>query len=230
MKQPKELLKEYLEKKEIELTKEISSIFNKVFTIHDHFTAQDLNEKLVDTPLKNINNALNLLVQSGLIRPFYFGEKPIYYEHIYGHTHHDHLFCVHCGNIIEFKDKIIEYHQNKIAKENNYEVIRHSLQIIGVCPKCQEHFKKKHILAKEITEVKEKVFPLSMASNGEVVTVTDITGGEGLRRRLTSMGLRIGDNLTIINNTFGGPLIIKVGNTRMALGHSMTHKIIVKKK
>ncbi len=51
--------------------------------------------------------------------------------------HHDHICCVFCKKIIEFKDPEIEVLQNNIAKKHNFHIINHSLNIFGVCPDCK---------------------------------------------------------------------------------------------
>jgi Fe2+ transport system protein FeoA len=69
-------------------------------------------------------------------------------------------------------------------------------------------------------------FPLSMASAGQTVRLVRIHAGRRLTRRLADMGLTPGVELTIIRDS-GGPLLITVRDSRIALGRSMTHKLII---
>ena len=69
--------------------------------------------------------------------------------------------------------------------------------------------------------------PLAMAKSGERLIIADIMGGTHARDRLTSMGLRRGDSLEVINNNGLGRLIVGHGTTRMALGRGMAQKIMV---
>jgi Fur family ferric uptake transcriptional regulator len=69
--------------------------------------------------------------------------------------------------------------------------------------------------------------PLAMAKSGEKLVIADIMGGTQVRDRLTSLGLRRGDSLEIINNDGLGRLIVGHGTTRMALGRGMAQKIMV---
>jgi len=67
---------------------------------------------------------------------------------------------------------------------------------------------------------------LTTVTPGQEVTLIDIQGGRGLRSKLYSMGLIPGVKLTIVGNR-GGPIMIAVNDTRLALGFGMARKIIV---
>ena len=69
--------------------------------------------------------------------------------------------------------------------------------------------------------------PLTMVSQGQEVTLIDILGGKGIRSKLYSMGLIPVVKLTVLGNK-GGPIMIAINDTRLALGFGMAHKIMVK--
>jgi Fe2+ transport system protein FeoA len=68
--------------------------------------------------------------------------------------------------------------------------------------------------------------PLSMVAPGESVRLVRIAAGHRLRRRLTELGLIPGVEFKIMQDD-GGPLLLAVKDTRLALGRGMAHKIIV---
>ena len=70
------------------------------------------------------------------------------------------------------------------------------------------------------------MMPLTAVNPGQKVTLIDIQGGRGLRSKFYSMGLIPGVKLTIVGNR-GGPIMIAVNDTRLALGFGMARKIIV---
>jgi len=72
------------------------------------------------------------------------------------------------------------------------------------------------------------VFPLSMAAIGESVCLVTILGGGKINQRLTALGLSPGVKLCILQDA-GGPLMISVRGSRIALGRGMTQKIMVRK-
>ena len=70
---------------------------------------------------------------------------------------------------------------------------------------------------------------LSNAPCGKEVTLTEIKGGRGLRSKLYSMGLVPGVKLRVLcgGGDGGGPLMISVRDSRLAIGRGMAEKIIV---
>ena len=70
------------------------------------------------------------------------------------------------------------------------------------------------------------LLPLSMVAPGQPVQLVQILAGRRLRRRLTEMGLTPGVELTVMQD-HGGPLLVSVYNSRLALGRGMAHKIMV---
>jgi Fe2+ transport system protein FeoA len=68
--------------------------------------------------------------------------------------------------------------------------------------------------------------PLSMITQGERVRLLKINAGEVLSNRLTALGLTPGVELTIVQDA-GGPLLLSVRDSRLALGRGMANKIMV---
>lgn len=70
-------------------------------------------------------------------------------------------------------------------------------------------------------------FPLGLAAPGELIEVVAIQGSEKLQKRMASMGLRPGIQLEALQNEQAGGLVVRVGETRLALGAAMLHKVQV---
>jgi ferrous iron transport protein A len=68
--------------------------------------------------------------------------------------------------------------------------------------------------------------PLSMVAVGEPVRLKHIDAGRRLTHRLMELGLTPGVNLTIVQDS-GGPLLVSVRDSRVALGRGMAHKVRV---
>lgn len=63
---------------------------------------------------------------------------------------------------------------------------------------------------------------------GETGTIVGIDGGHGMVHRLDSMGLRIGSNIEKITGQWmRGPIMLRAGNTRVAVGFGMAQRIWV---
>ncbi|GAB4430364.1 MAG: ferrous iron transport protein A [Anaerolineae bacterium] len=68
--------------------------------------------------------------------------------------------------------------------------------------------------------------PLSMVSPGTPVKLIGIAAGRKLRHRLTELGLTPGVELQVMQDQ-GGPLLVAVYGSRLALGRGTAHKIMV---
>lgn len=73
----------------------------------------------------------------------------------------------------------------------------------------------------------KKTMVLSSIDSGKEVTLRAINGGMGLRSKLHGMGLVLGVTLTVLNQNGGGPVIIAVKDSRLAIGRGMAQKIMV---
>jgi ferrous iron transport protein A len=71
------------------------------------------------------------------------------------------------------------------------------------------------------------VTPLSLAPAGEPLAIVDVRAGERLRQRLTGLGLVPGTVVEIVQSRGHGPVIVAVGNARLALGRGASHKVLV---
>lgn len=60
------------------------------------------------------------------------------------------------------------------------------------------------------------------------VHVVGIEGGWGVRQRLNQMGIHPGDRILVKRSgVMGGPILIQVHGTEVALGRGMARKVIV---
>jgi Fur family ferric uptake transcriptional regulator len=51
-------------------------------------------------------------------------------------SHHHHLVCRECGNTVEIAGPAIERWADKVAEENSYIEVSHTIDLFGVCPGC----------------------------------------------------------------------------------------------
>jgi Fur family ferric uptake transcriptional regulator len=224
--------KEHLKKIDIPFTREHKKIVDTVFDIHEHFTEEKPTALLASAGIdqESVTETLQLMVEAGLIRRISFKDS-LYYEQVYGHAHHDHLICISCGKVVPFVNSTIEEEQLLIAKKNDFELTRHTLQIEGICSDCQADSKKATILLDQKEDKIDKkgpVLPLSMIDPGTTVEVVKISGGKNTVQKLLSLGISTGNTIEVLSNNFQGPFIIKIENSRIGIGHGLCHKIMVK--
>jgi len=67
---------------------------------------------------------------------------------------------------------------------------------------------------------------LAMVEENKLVKIVRIAGGRGLVSKLMNMGINEGEIIKVLNNT-RGPVLISVGNSRIALGRGASFKIFV---
>jgi Fur family ferric uptake transcriptional regulator len=101
-----------------------------------HFSVEDILRKGKVSRATTFR-AVNLFSQKGLLHSIDLGKGFKLYELALDSGHHDHLYCIKCGRIIEFEDKNIENLQAKACQEKNFKPIKHTLRITGLCKGCR---------------------------------------------------------------------------------------------
>ncbi len=79
----------------------------------------------------------------------------------------------------------------------------------------------------EADVVTTPAMPLAMACAGEKVRIVSLAGGRGMHQRLASMGLSVGSEIEVIRKGVPGPFLVASGDTRLAIGAGIAHKIMV---
>jgi len=105
-----------------------------------HLSAEEVYKTLLaagdDVGLATVYRVLTQFETAGLVTRHNFEGGHSVFELNHG-EHHDHLVCVKCGTVQEFVDTIIEARQAEIAQKKNFQITDHSLNIYGICAKCQ---------------------------------------------------------------------------------------------
>ena len=90
------------------------------------------------------------------------------------------------------------------------------------------------LLAKPVSsEVEITVFeeiPISKLIDGESGVVTSYSGGRGMLGRCLSLGFAPGSTVKMLENFGSGPVLVRIHDTEVALGHGVADKIIVTRK
>lgn len=67
--------------------------------------------------------------------------------------------------------------------------------------------------------------PLTMAKQGETVTIRKITGKDEVRQHLAELGFVVDGEVTVVSE-LGGSLILQIKDSRIALDRSMANRIM----
>ncbi len=134
-------LNDYMAKHGLRSTEQRRLVTEMFFATTDHLSIEELLDRArVEEPkigYATVYRTLKLLKECGLAYERHFGDGVSRYEVAWEDEHHDHLICVECEKIIEFEDEAIEDLQHKVAKKLGFKLVRHKLELYGVCAYCQ---------------------------------------------------------------------------------------------
>jgi len=134
--------KSLLKKNSLKYTVQREVILETLYNSDIHLTPESLHHLIQEkypelkTGIATVYRTLTLLEDSGVATSLSFGAQGKKYE-LGIKKHHDHLICTVCGSITEFVDEEIEKRQQKITQELGFKMSDHSMQIYGICKKCQ---------------------------------------------------------------------------------------------
>jgi len=215
--QEKEQFKKLFQQERVENFDDRFKVLEAFLSTEEHVTVDELagrlNVKGAGLSTDFVRDTLKMLSRLGFARQSRFDNGVVRYEHHHLGDHHDHMICTKCGKISEFKEDRLEAYQIKIAANHGFHMLRHKMEIYGICADCLRE--------------RSRQMPLTMAKAGEKLVIREITGGANVRLRLMSMGLRQGDAIEVITNNNQGQMAISADLKRYVLGRGQAQKIIV---
>src|SRR5580700_5327136 len=135
------MLETYMDKKGLRSTDQRRLIVDTFFRADNHVSIEELlaqvREKDPRVGYATVYRTLKLLTECGVANERRFGDGLTRYELADDVTHHDHLICIECGDIVEFEEPRIEELQEGVARRHGYELRSHKHELYGICPKCR---------------------------------------------------------------------------------------------
>ncbi len=141
----KKQFSDYLRKKKYRNTLERYLVLDRIAELDNHFSADELYLYMLNFGDKisraTVYSTLDLLTSCRILMKHRFQSEGAKFELASRLPHHDHLICIECGHIIEFRDPSVESIQQKVCAQFGFEPIEHSLQLFAVCkdPRHCEH-------------------------------------------------------------------------------------------
>jgi Fur family ferric uptake transcriptional regulator len=136
----KRVLEAYLREHGQKLTGPRETVLDAFLQIERHVTADELFSaaRRIDPTIgqATVFRTIKLLAEAGLAREACPDEGARRYEHAFRHAHHDHLICLGCGAVVEFRNLAIEKAQKEIYQAHGYTPSGHRLELQGYCPAC----------------------------------------------------------------------------------------------
>lgn len=132
---------DFLREKRLRMTSQRKAILMLAWDTHEHFSADEVlgwvREQDAAASRATVYRTLALLVEGGFLASLTDARGMTLYEHILGHSHHDHMVCLDCGRIIEFRNAVIEAQQEEVARKHRFTLVRHELRLEGYCGTCR---------------------------------------------------------------------------------------------
>ncbi len=143
----REVLEVYLRERGQKMTSPRETVLDAFLKLERHVTAEELlaAARRIDPGIgqATVFRTIKLLAEAGLAREACPDDGARRFEHAYRHEHHDHLVCVECGAVVEFKDEAIERAQQAVYRRHGYAPSGHRMELLGLCPDCAKASKRK---------------------------------------------------------------------------------------
>lgn len=134
-------LNDYMNRHGLRSTEQRRIVTEQFFATDGHLSIEDLLDRVrVEEPkigYATVYRTLKLLKECGLAFERHFGDGVSRYEVAWEDEHHDHLICIDCEKIIEFENDGIEQLQRQVASKHGFRLVRHKLELYGICSSCQ---------------------------------------------------------------------------------------------
>lgn len=97
--------------------------------------------------LTTVYRTLELLVQTGMVFKFDFGDGRARYELSEGPKsigHHHHLVCTGCGRIVDYTEfiddeiELLKRTEKGLSKKYKFKITNHLIQFYGLCGQCHK--------------------------------------------------------------------------------------------
>lgn len=135
------MLQAYMLKKGLRSTDQRKLIIETFFRSVSHVSIEELLAQVrANDPrvgYATVYRTLKLLSDCGVANERRFGDGLTRYELADDATHHDHLICVECGDIVEFEEPRVEELQEAVARKYGFTLRSHKHELYGSCPRCQ---------------------------------------------------------------------------------------------
>jgi len=125
------------------VTQQRGAIAEVIFGSEEHLSVDEIEQRLRERGERigkaTVYRTLDLLVRSHLVAEHDFGEGFKRYEHrLSRQPEHEHLICLGCERVIEFRSHEVRAVQDRVIAEFGFRPTRHRLELYGLCAACHE--------------------------------------------------------------------------------------------
>lgn len=120
-------------------TRQRRAVAAALLDVDDFRSAQEIHELLrrsaEQVGLTTVYRALQVLADNGEVDVLRSEGGEAMYRRCSA-THHHHLVCRACGRTVEVEGPAVETWTDRVARENSFTDVSHSIEIFGTCAGC----------------------------------------------------------------------------------------------
>jgi Fur family ferric uptake transcriptional regulator len=140
--EPERIWRAFVSRRKLNASKARDAVVDIFLGTKDHIDLQALyalaRKHHPGVGFATVYRTMKLLEEAGVAHARHFGDaRETLYEVAAGRSHHDHLICEHCGQIVEFVNPEVERLQDQIAARHGFELSRHRHELYGRCRDCR---------------------------------------------------------------------------------------------
>ena len=149
-------LDDFIRRKGLRRTTQRDSIVRVVFSKDEHFTAEELFERVrktdADTSRATVYRTLGLLVEANLLREIDLGDNQTTYDpNFVDKPSHNHLVCIDCGRVVEFEDLNLDLLNDCVTRRLGFKPLRQSIKIEANCEQLRLKGRCANLIASRLT-------------------------------------------------------------------------------
>lgn len=134
-----ERLRKNIKDKGLKNSKQREEVLAVIYKSGTHLSPEEVAQQIKMTDknasLSSVYRILSFLENEEFICGLKTDKSGKRYE-IASKSHHDHIICLECGEIIEFVNQKIEDLQEEVAKKYGAKLISHDMKLFVKCKKC----------------------------------------------------------------------------------------------
>ncbi|MCU0779708.1 MAG: transcriptional repressor [Akkermansiaceae bacterium] len=147
---------EFVRRKGLRRTKPREAVFEAVFARDEHFTAEELYERVrktaADTSRATVYRTLALRVEADLLRQIDLGDNQTTYDpNFVNKPAHSHLVCIDCGRVVEFEDARVEELNSEVTGALGFTAVRQTLKIEASCDQLRSNGRCPNLIATRLS-------------------------------------------------------------------------------
>lgn len=152
----KDRLNAFIASKGLRRTGQREIIAKEVFSGDDHFTADELYDRLRrtadDISRATVYRTLALFVEAELLREIDLGEDRKTYDPNYlDKPSHNHLVCIDCRRVVEFEDPHVDLLNDCVTRRLGFRTVRQTIKIEANCEQLRTTGRCSSLIASRLT-------------------------------------------------------------------------------